>query len=58
MAFLCLQADNSTSQYVYKMMVDQHRFFQTEYQGLDVKWIANAQRYAHVILMQTVMPTY
>lgn len=32
--------DTSAAQYVLRMMVQQHMFYQTEYQGLDVKWIA------------------
>lgn len=40
------QADGSTAQYVLRMMMLQHMFFQTEYQGLGVKWSAAGPGYA------------
>lgn len=32
------QLDSSTAQYMLRMMVLQHMFYQTEYRGMDAKW--------------------
>ena len=36
--YLLFQLDSSTAQYVLRMMVLQHMFYQTEYRGMETKW--------------------
>ncbi len=45
---LLFQPDNSSAQYVLRMMVQQHMFFRTEYDY--VKWVANGHRYVDRIM--------